>query len=154
MSYLVTEPSLIEVYFGPQGFKFFSSPDEKEEIEPQFTQSAESDSWNENWVLVGLDTELGDPYIVNKLDNQVYTAIFNIDRWELIPVASTFTAFVECMSVIRSITQQEEPVFIPEENTIQDTSQLKDLEKNLILTSECEPFWSQFINAYNEWLTD
>ena len=154
MTYLVTDPSLIEVYFGPQGFKFFSSLDEKEEIEPQFTQSAESESWNKSWVLVGLDTELGDPYIVNTLDDEVYTAIFNIDVWELIPVASNFENFVACMSVIRSFTQQNEPVFIPEEYTIQDSLQLKDLEQKLIATSECEPFWHQFITAYMEWLND
>jgi len=154
LSYLVTEPSLIEVYFGPQGFKFFSSTDEKEEIEPQFTQSTESESWDEHWTLVGLDTELGDPYIVNTLDNQVYTAIFNIDTWELIPVASTFESFVACMSVIRSVIQQNQPVFIPEEHTIQDLSQLKDLEQKLISTSGCEPFWHQFITAYIEWLSD
>jgi hypothetical protein len=155
LSYLVKESSLVEVYFGPQGFQFFTDSTEQNAIQAQFVNS-EDNTWNKSWLVVAIDTELGDPYIVvaDGTDNTVHTAIFTGDIWELISVASSFESFVACVSIINNTSDQKEPVFVPDESTITDINALKTLGTALDTTSNCEEFWQQFINAYIDWLND
>ena len=157
--YLVKEPSLIEVYFGPQGFKFFADQLEQESVQVQFSSTVNemgNNTWNENWLVVGVDTELGDPYIVveESDDTSVYTAIFTGEIWELIPVALSFERFLICISMLQELAKQDEPAFVPNDSTITDLNQLRALEVSLSSSSECAEFWQQFINAYIDWLND
>ena len=145
------------VYFGPQGFTLFSSQAEQEKNHNKFTTDK---SWNENWLVVGIDTELGDPYLVtyknsenNKLtDPSVYTAIFDDNGWSLVRVAKTIEAFVDCLNLINQLTKQTTEIYVPDNSTITDKALLKITEQKLIDISECDVFWQQFFTCYIDWL--
>jgi len=145
------------VYFGPQGFTLFSSQTEQEKNQSKFTADK---SWNKNWLVVGIDTELGDPYLVtyknnesNKLsDPAVYTAIFDDNAWSLVPVAKTIEAFVDCLNLINRLTKQTTEIYVPDHSTITDKKLLKITEQQLIDISECDVFWQQFFTCYIDWL--
>lgn len=148
------EPSLLKpIYFGPQGFKLFSTKEEQGEYQTQFSNEF---GWNANWFVIGLDTELGDPYLIdnNSDSNQVHTAIFDGDKWCLISVADTVEAFMQCLSLLKNATKQTVEVYVPDENTLSDKAALNQLKDQLIAVSNDPEFWQQFMSCYIDWLEE
>lgn len=149
----IQKSSLTHTYFGPQGFQLFSSEEEQRAVQRKFTDDP---SWNNAWFIVGMDTELGDPYLINKSsdDAVVYTGVFNGNTWELVPVAETIYSFIECLTLLRTVSAQTSEIFVPDDSTLTDKDILKDLEQQLIEISKCEAFWQQFMVCYMDWLTE
>ena len=144
---------LTNVYFGPQGFQLFSSESEQQDVQQTFSNDS---TWNSNWFVVGVDTELGDPYLIIKSsdDAYVYTGVFDGNNWRLIPVAETFSAFVDCLGIIKKASLQEAEVYVPDDKTLSDNELISDLEQHLIEKSQCKEFWQQFIVCYKDWLKE
>ncbi len=144
---------LTTVYFGPQGFQLFSAEDEQKSIQDKF--SAEP-GWNDDWFVIGVDTELGDPYLIvkNSDDADVYTAIFEGESWSLILVAVSIDAFIKCLTLLKKSNVQTAEVYVPDATTLTDEELLKYLEEELIETSKCKEFWQQFFVCYIDWLEE
>lgn len=144
---------LTTAYFGPQGFQLFSNEDEQNIIQDKF---AAEPAWNNDWFVIGVDTELGDPYIIVKNSDSavVYTAVFEGDEWALIEVAVTIDAFIKCLTLIKDSNVQTEGLYVPDDSTLTDRELLKYLEEQLIATSECKEFWKQFFVCYIDWLEE
>ncbi|WP_426357450.1 hypothetical protein ACPUVO_13415 [Pseudocolwellia sp. HL-MZ19] len=144
---------LTTVYFGPQGFQLFSLEDEQKATQDKFSLEP---GWNEDWFVIGVDTELGDPYLMiqNSDDAHVYTAIFEGESWSLVPVAVSIDAFIKCLMLLKKSTAQIAEVYVPDATTLADEELLKYLEENLIEASQCEEFWEQFFVCYIDWLEE
>ena len=147
------ENTLTSVYFGPQGFQLFKTENEQKTSQDKFTGDK---SWNKNWFVVGVDTELGDPYFINKNseDAFVYTAIFDGNSWSLITVAYSIQSFIECLTFIQKVSSQTSEVYVPDKSTVTDGIILNGLEAKLIKTSQCNEFWQQFFVCYKDWLEE
>jgi hypothetical protein len=144
---------LSTVYMGPQGFQMFNSEVEQKKVQLKFSSEH---GWHNDWFVVGVDTELGDPYFMIKSSNDafIYTGVFDGEKWELIPVAESTHAFVECLTAIRKANNQKVEVFVPDDSTLIDRDILQGLEELLIDTSKCEEFWQQFFVCYIDWLEE
>ena len=149
----VEDSLLTSVFFGPQGFQLFKAEDEQKAAQVKFSCE---DSWNKDWFVVGIDTELGDPYLIkqNNEDAHVYTAVFDGVSWSLVPVSHTIHSFIECLTRLQHLGSQKSELFVPDETTISDSVLLNDLEEQLIKTSQCEEFWQQFFVCYKDWLVE
>ena len=98
-----------EVYFGPQGFIVFSSEDELKQGQTGFGIDDKGASllgsnvgdWQINWVVIGSDTELGDPYFVDisEPNLSVYTAVHVNDAWESELVVAAIRYSIESASI-------------------------------------------------------
>lgn len=144
---------LTSVFFGPQGFQLLKSESEQKATQIKFSCEG---SWNKDWFIIGIDTELGDPYLIKQSSDKafVYTAVFDGSTWDLVCVAHTMRSFMECLTLIQDISSQKSEVFVPDEFTVSDRTILNKLEEQLIKTSECEEFWQQFFVCYFDWLED
>ena len=153
-----------EVYFGPQGFVIAGSESELENAQQGYSVDEEGlalsveelGGWESHWLVIAQDTELGDPYFVDISDPQfpVYTAVYGEGIWESTQVATSLTAFLQCLSLLGKNARQQGPQFVPDENSLTDTQQLTDLQQEMITLSGCENFWRLFFDCYLDWLSD
>lgn len=155
-----------EAFLGPQGIKLFT--DEKIFNQAQVGYSIDKNganiaansegTWQSTWLVIAKDTELADPYYVDLNDKQlaVYTAIFcqDTNQWQSTLVASTLSGFLECISLLYQFTEQTEPQFIPNSNSIFDLEKLEACGIQLATISEHTDFWKSFFISYVEWLQD
>ena len=153
VSEIVNKLDKKSVFFGPQGFSFPCSVNEQEVLHKTYASDSE---WNSAWFVFSQDTELGDPYFVDTSNDllPVYTAMHGEGCWEVEMVASSLDNFVNCMTILDSTSKQACAQFIPDDATITRIEQLKNLEDQLIATSECEEFWHMFFECYIDWLED
>jgi len=149
----IENSALTSVFFGPQGFQLFKTEEEQQALQNKYNQDP---LWDTNWFVIGLDTELGDPYLIKKSSNDafVYTGIYDGNTWSLVPVAHTVQSFLECLALIQHISTQQSAVFVPEASTVTDVTLLNNLEDQLINTSHCKEFWQQFFIGYFDWLEE
>ena len=153
-----------EVYFGPQGFVVFSSEIELQKGQLGFSIDEHGASlsgtlegdWKSEWTVIASDTELGDPYFVdiNDANLAVYTAVDADGSWETEMVAISLPAFFQCLTVLSDVSTQESPQFVPDQTSLTDPTQLKELKEQLILISSSDEFWSMFMACYLDWLTE
>ena len=156
MSNLFNTLSTSEIYFGPQGFKVFDSQEDIQTLTEAFKKREEQPNWNDNWDVIALDTELGDPYVIDRtiINSAVYTAIFTGVEWELILVSDTVHSFVECLKELLRVHSQKEPQFVPDDSSFPNDESLTILTRQLIALSDCEEFWRNFSNCYVDWLEE
>ena len=79
-------------------------------------------SWKPEWVVIGYETGLGDPIILDtsNSDFQVMTAIHGEGSWEPQPIAKSLEAFGMTLRAVREIsTGREYPVAL-ENNPLSD----------------------------------
>ena len=153
-----------EVYFGPQGFVIATNENELENAQQGYSvddeglvlSAEELGGWENHWLVIAQDTELGDPYFVDISASElpVYTAIYGEGIWESSPVASSLAAFLQCLSLLADMAEQQGPQFVPDESSITDSSQLAGLQQRIIAISGCETFWNMFFDCYLDWLSD
>ena len=112
--------------------------------------------WNDNWVIIGQDTELGDPYFVDSSNENlaVHTIIETENGWQSVMVTNSLSSFFECLTLLFNQGQQTKAQFVPTETSISDEVQLSQLKQTLITASGCEPFWTMFFECYLDWLID
>jgi hypothetical protein len=141
------------IFFGPQGFSFPSSINELEKLNETF---ASDNEWASSWLVFSQDIELGDPYFVNTESEllPVYTAMYAEGGWEVEMVASSLDSFITCMGILDDQSNQEQAQIIPDDSTITNSLQLKEIERNLIANSAVENFWQMFFECYMDWLED
>lgn len=156
MSDLFSTLTTNEIYFGPQGFQLIVSAEDRALVTKEFIERSEQPSWNKNWEVIALDTELGDPYIVDAklINSAVYTAIFTGEEWELILVADSIDSFTQCITELQRVHSQTEPQFVPDEFSFQNNQQFKTLTDELIKLSSCQEFWQNFADCYIDWLEE
>lgn len=149
----IEQTLLPTVYFGPQGFLLLKTEEEQVAYQQQFSDQL---GWPEHWFVIGIDTELGDPYLISTEGDSdtVSTAIFDGEQWSLIPVAVSIQAFIDCLTLLNNATEQTAEVIVPDDTTITDREVLKALEGQLNSTSQEPEFWQQFIACYIDWLEE
>jgi hypothetical protein len=158
-----------DVFFGPQGFKNvvseseltaaqlgFGASDTGQMIADTTKTDAEPRQWQPSWQVFARDTELGDPYFVDNSQPElpVYTGFLGDNGWEIEQVASTLTAYVNCMTLLFNHGQQSQAQFFPDENTVTDEDALARLQEQLIEVSACQHFWQMFMGCYLDWLVE
>jgi len=161
---LLSQTEKKAVYFGPQGFVLASSENELETYQQGFgvhsdgtiLSSNKAGDWQQSWLVFAIDTELGDPYFVDRNDQQlpVYTAIQIEGLWQSELVASSLNGFMECLALLFKYGNQQNALFVPDETTLADKIVLGRLSDSLIKTSGCTDFWVLFFECYFDWLQD
>lgn len=153
-----------DIFFGPQGFALATTAQALVQAQQGFScypdgsplPSSEAGNWQDNWLVIATDTELGDPYFVDTTDEQqaVYTAILTDDGWQKQLVSNSLNSFVACLQLLAKTSNQEQATIFPDENTLADKNQLTTLMKKLIKLSSGESFWRLFFECYYDWLED
>ena len=153
-----------EFFFGPQGFILVESVDEL--IQTQVGYSIDVDGtpltgdengdWQNEWVVFARDSELGDPYFLDISHDAlpVFTAFLGESGWESEPVAHSLEAFLSCMKQLKEQSRQTQAVFVPDSNTLTDTTKLRQLRDKLGRVPRCQNFWKQVFENYQLWLND
>ncbi len=150
------------VYFGPQGFSLFTSKQQLKKAQRDYASAKGAASkapqmlWQDNWQVIGRDTELGDPYFIDTESNDltVMTGFFGDKGWQVELVATSLVDFIRCLHLIAEHGRQTQPVFIPEQDTISDTFTLQMMQTKLIELSGVEGFWTAFFKCYLDWLQE
>ena len=153
-----------EIYFGPQGFRVISEQDELSQAQVGYSceedgsdlTGIEEGQWHANWLVIAMDLEMGDPYFVDvtKAEFPVYTAIQGENYWHVEVVTPSLVGFINSLNCLQKISQQAESLFVPEDTSMRDEKQLKQLQQQLIELSGAEAFWSVFFANYLDWLED
>ncbi len=183
---LLTELSTLkskEVYFGPQGFLICQSEKELAQGQQEFGLSACSGSGSNSvtpdaetqvtaqvatqvkinhpstdaqWVIIGKDLEIGDPYFVNLTDEQlsVYTAIPTENPWQPELVSTSLLGFLECVTLLAKQSKQSEAKVLPDNATLIDEETLLKLKDGLVELSCHADYWDRFFEHYIIWLFD
>ena len=161
LEYLLSCNIITEVFFGSQGF---SIVDHKRLNEIQLGYSRhpdgtelsgeESGDWLKEWIVIGTDTEIGDPFFVDSSDPElpVFTAMHGCGEWESETVSVSLPAFLKSLDYLQSLSKQKYAILEPNEETITDPNELEKIEKRLAELSGNDDFWEAFFEQYNEWL--
>jgi hypothetical protein len=69
--------------------------------------STDAGGWQSNWIVIGSETGLGDPLImdITHPDLPVFTSMAGVGRWDLKPIAVSIEAFVQCLAELSNIAK-------------------------------------------------
>ena len=126
-----------EINFGYGGLKLFA-PEEIEEGQVGYSRSAEGasfcdgmpGSWKSEWIVIGLDTLVGDPIILDTSSSvlPVMTAAQGEESWDPDLISASLSAFDKAMKMIQRLSVgRENPVEL-EKNPLPDEGKARALE--------------------------
>ncbi|TAA47602.1 hypothetical protein [Corallincola spongiicola] len=154
---------LESVYFGPSGFYLVPEP-ELDQIQLGYSVGTEGEDLTgpeegdrkKSWVVIGTDTELGDPFFVDVSEPNmpVYTAMHGVGDWYENQVATSLDSFLAALSVLKSKCSENSSLIVPNENSITSISELAQLELELSKISGTDDFWPEFFEQYKDWLVE
>ncbi len=154
-----------EAFFGPQGFKVMAKTAELNKAQVGYSIDKDGKSlvdskignWQASWFVIAKDTELADPYFVDLEDENlaVYTALAEEEnQWEPVLVASSLTAFAQCLTIIHQQCPQKSPLYVPDDSCIFDLEVLETFGKSIVEVAQTNDFWQHFFVGYVDWLRD
>ena len=119
------------------------------------TGSGEGD-WLRSWVVIGTDTELGDPFFVDRSQPElpVYTAMHGVGSWDAELVSTSLESFLETLKYIKDISNQDSARIDPDENTIKDPNTLAEIEERLCSISGVKEYWQGLIEQHQAWINE
>jgi hypothetical protein len=106
-----------EISFGHAGIKLLL-PEEFDDGQTGYSISAEGQSfcdgkegsWRTEWLMIGYDTLLGDPIILETSNSTILSAIHGEGVWEPFPIAASLQAFAFALSALKTAsTGREDP---------------------------------------------
>jgi hypothetical protein len=114
-----------EVSFGYSCLKLLS-PEKLEEGQTGYSKSPEGDSlcdgapgsWKPEWTVIGYDTLVGNPVILNTSSLQVMTAMHGEETWEPYPIATSLPAFAAALYAVKQVSAGRESPVALEQNPI------------------------------------
>jgi len=100
-----------EVEYGTGGLKVFAEVElPKGQVGYAFASDGKSlcnsaGGWQSDWLVIGYDTGVGDPLILNTSGPQlpVFTSVHGEGKWELQPVAISVESFAACLDEFAKI---------------------------------------------------
>lgn len=136
-AFWVSSLGFTELSFGYTGLKIFT-PAELDERQVGYATSADGESlcdgnpgsWRPEWVVIGNDTLVGDPIILDTTapDLQVKTAIHGESSWEPYPIADSLQGFGEALQAIKKASVGRESPSALENNPISEEERQGVLE--------------------------
>jgi hypothetical protein len=152
-----------EVFFGYFGF-YVVNGCELDDIELGYSKSSNGDSligendgdWLSNWIVIGTDTEIGDPFFVDITDSKlpVYTAMHGTGSWEAELISKSLSGFIQALNFLQSTYHQEFALIEPEATTVTDSDILSSIEKKLSEFTGNSDHWENLFEQYTEWLEE
>jgi hypothetical protein len=128
---------LSEISFGVGGIKLLTAEEMEEgqvgyRVTPNGKSlcSEEEGAWQPSWVVIGYETSCGDPLFIDTAEAKlpVLSAMQGEGTWEAMPVASSFTAFVESFREFEGIARgRRNPVEL-------DANPLSEAERSAFLS--------------------
>ena len=159
----IKSKNLKEVFFGSNGF---SITDEASISDLQLGYSVNPDGrnmsgpnegdWQKNWIVIGTDTEVGDPFFVdtNESSLPVYTGMHGIGEWRAELVSTSLFSFIEVLSYLSDVSKQDFAQIDPDENTITDPEELATIKSKLQELSGEKYYWENFIQQHQDWVEE
>ena len=129
-----------DVFFGSRGFSLCDESNINElqlgySIQPDGSDLTGEDEgdWQKNWIVIGNDADIGDPFFVDTLDPllPVYTAMHGMGEWNSEPVATSLLCFLEALMYLKTIGKQDFARIEPDESPIIGNKELAIIENNL-----------------------
>ena len=152
-----------EVFFGSNGFSIVDEASINNlqlgySVHPEGSDLSGSNEgdWQKSWIVIGTDTEVGDPFFVDINDPllPVYTAMHGMGEWGEELVSKSLLSFLELLSYLNGISKQDYAQIDPDENTITDSKQLASIKSKLQEISGEKDYWENFIEQYQEWVEE
>lgn len=75
-------------------------------------------------------------------------------KWSPELVCNSLTSFIEVLSYLNSISEQDFARIDPDDNTITDPEELSTIEKKLCDISGEKYYWQNFIEQHQEWIEE
>jgi len=160
---IVKSKNIKEAFFGSHGFNIADEASIEElqigyGIHPDGSDLSGSNEgdWQKNWVVIGTDTEVGDPFFVDTNEPllPVYTAMHGMGEWDYEEVSTSLSLFLDVLIYLNSVSNQSFARINPDENTITDSEKLSDIENKLSRLSGKKDYWKNFIEQHNEWVEE
>lgn len=153
---IINEQQQSEYYFGPQGFMILTSDAAIAQAKDNLGLLHDGDlpTHTQSWEVVAQDTELGDPYFIDKSDftGAVYTTTPGC--WTKTLVATSVNKFIECLELLQDASPQQQALFVPDSTVLDTPMVLAELELLLGKLSGAVNFWGDFFAGYQSWLND
>ena len=159
----IKSKNLKEVFFGSNGFSIADEGSIKDlrlgySVHPDGSDLSGTNEgdWQKSWVVIGTDTEVGDPFFVDTSEPSlpVYTAMHGMGEWSAELVSTSLTSFLEVLDYLNSISKQKFARIDPDENTITDPKELAAIKKKLQEISGEKYYWKIFIEQHQEWVEE
>jgi hypothetical protein len=160
---LLGNSRITEVYFGSEGFRIYT-PAELEKgqhgysIHPDGTDltGQGEGKWEREWVVIGYDADLGDPYFVDTGSDQmpVYTAMHGVGEWIPNLVSPAVQNFLSCLEHLQAKSGQDYSLIEPDDSTLTERDRIKDLKEEMNRLNGEEEFWEAFFERHVEWLEE
>lgn len=152
---------ITEVYFGSEGFRVYT-PEELEKAQVGYAKhpdgtdltGQEEGDWKREWIVIGYDTNLGDPYFVDTGNEQltVYTAMHGAGAWDPHIVSPALGNFLRCLKHLQTQSHQDDSLIEPNDSTVTDRGRIMDLKEELNRMNGEEEFWDAFFERHVDWL--
>jgi hypothetical protein len=111
--------------------------------------------WQKSWCVVGRDTLVGDPFFVDTSSKilPVFTAMHGVGIWEPRQVSDSLAGFLSGLEYLREQSKQKAELIIPDETTIVDDSELREILHKLVLFcgESSKGFWKEFFEQHKNW---
>lgn len=159
----IKSKNLKEAFFGSNGFNI---ADEASINDLQIGYSVHPNGsdlsgpnegdWQKSWVVIGTDTEVGDPFFVDTSEPSlpVYTAMHGMGEWSAELVSTSLYSFLEVLCYLNDISRQDFARIDPDENTITDPKELAAIKIKLQDISGEKYYWQNFIEQHQEWVEE
>lgn len=160
---ILDDNSISEVFFGNHGLNIIQSSqiDEMQlgySIHPDGSDlcGTNEGDWLREWIVIGNDTEVGDPFFVDSSDNDlpVYTAMHGMGTWEPELVSNSLKSFIEALQYLKSLTNQTYSLIDPDDDTITDEEKLNSIQEKIVRICGADEFWESFFKQYIEWVEE
>lgn len=151
------------VYFGSDGFRIYT-PEELDNAQLGYSRHPDGTvltgqnegDWKSEWIVIGNDTNLGDPYFVDTSNEKlpVFTAVHGAGAWEPSIVSPALLSFLRSLEYLRTQSTQEDSLVEPDGSTITDRGRIKNLENEMNNLNAENEFWGAFFERHVEWLEE
>jgi hypothetical protein len=121
-----------EISFGYAGIKLLL-PEELEEGQTGYSISSdnqplcngEEGAWKPQWLVIGSDTLVGDPIILNTSNSTIMSAVHGEGVWEPFPIAGGFSAFALALNAVQKASAGRENPVALESNPLPEAERKK-----------------------------
>lgn len=127
-----------EISIGVGGLRF-ASLDELNELQIGYSSppdgstfcTGEAGAWQEHWVVIGQDTCLGDPVILDtsKEPIAVYTAMHGAGEWDPVPIAGSLEGLSVALDIVKNLSVGREHPVALEANPISQVERNRALSR-------------------------
>ncbi|MES0488559.1 MAG: hypothetical protein ABUK01_01105 [Leptospirales bacterium] len=157
---LLDEAKVKKTEIGYEGFELFQSDiiDEEQagysfDLDGNDLTGEEDGKWRKEWIVVGRDTSLGDPLLIDtsKKEFPLYTAVHGEESWDPVLLSPSLERFLKSLEILRKLETEFHRVKETKDVAAFESMRGLSLIEILRLNEGCDDsFWEEMFDRLIE----